>query len=316
MAAKAVSFLDLPTELRLPIYRLVLPYSICDEKHKDTPVRWFPGQCPSILFVCRRTYQEAAEILYAENTFAIYIRHPQWPRLPWNDSHRDLHSFAMMSSVKHFWAHPKQSKFPLPQLQCHQNLQDLRKVYISLPPLDGLLGVNYFFISRQHWVQKPQRKTDDISPEEDERMAIVQRMKDPLDEIGDLLTDLPNLETLSIGFAPDALTIAIRKYMLERLLRVRGLKSASCFVHKEVAHFRAELRVAFDGPRSKYTEPCFAEIEHILQSPPSTLEGETTTKAPTALDNMQRLEDAIRWEQYLDAALFRERYLKAAGLPE
>ena len=108
----AFPFLSLPLEIRRPIYRYALPYSIDESwsanshntfmpdhtgnhcsryvtRAEEGLVRWYKGACASILFANRQIHEEACEILYHENTFLIYVKHPRHPRLPMNESRAD-----------------------------------------------------------------------------------------------------------------------------------------------------------------------------------------------------------------------------------
>lgn len=143
MTSNRSRFLQLPTEVRLPIYRLLLPYSEYNSgrEKSDSPVEWHHGACPGILFVNRQIHQEAAEILYRENTFAIYVKHPRQPRLPMNEGRADAESFMLVSWKGRSWSNPKNPKLSFSLLKKHSNLRDIRRLHISLPPLDDLLGV-------------------------------------------------------------------------------------------------------------------------------------------------------------------------------
>lgn len=61
-------FLDLPLEIRLDIYELLLPHT--NQVHEDD-YRWVAGANPSILQTCKQIHQEASPRLYSSNTFCI-----------------------------------------------------------------------------------------------------------------------------------------------------------------------------------------------------------------------------------------------------
>ena len=136
---KGFHFSELPTEIRLQIYRLSLPHSTykSDGEEEDCPVEWMPGCCPSILFTNHQIHHEAADVLYHENVFSMYIRHPRKPRLPMNESRADTDSFFLISWKGRSWSNPRNPRLPSSVLK--NGL--VRRLHISLPPFDDLLGM-------------------------------------------------------------------------------------------------------------------------------------------------------------------------------
>ena len=235
-------FLQLATETRLPIYRLLLPHSEYhdEEQNSNSPVRWYPGKyhCPSILVVSRQVHREATEILYRENFFAIYVKHPREPRLPMNGSRADPESFMFMSWAQRpsqavmprrncAWANPKNPRIPYSALRTHQSFHHIRKFHISLPPFDDLSGVDMFmkktsfaaFHGISAWMEKCARKGGLLEVAEEERMAIVQRFKDPIDQLGRLIVQSsPRIDQLCISIQAPWFQVTFLEFLIEELL--------------------------------------------------------------------------------------------------
>ena len=123
---------------------MLLPFSVYldDLETMDCPVRWRRGLCGNVLFVNKQIHREASGILYKENVFSLYIRHPMKARLPMNESRPDDDSFVLFSWTGRHWAHPKNSRSHLRNLSKHPNFPDICKLYVSAPELDGLIGVD------------------------------------------------------------------------------------------------------------------------------------------------------------------------------
>ena len=238
MASERSLFLTLAPEIRLQIYRLVLPYSVyhVDFETFDSPVRWRHGLCSSILFINRQTHREASFVLYTENYFAVYLRHPQDARLPMNESRPDPDSFVLFSMINRSWAHPRNFKFPLSALQKHRNLSDIRKVYVSIPCFDGLIGVDAYlrrssearFQGISSWLTKCINRGGHLSPEEMDRICYVYKYKEPVDKIGKILQALPLLDFLSVGVNRLQYNISFIEFLLEEILSIGRVKRARC----------------------------------------------------------------------------------------
>ena len=302
-------FLQLATETRLQIYRLLLPYSEykVEEEKNDSPVRWYLGQydCPSILFVNYQIHREAAEILYHENFFALYIKHAHAPRLPMNESRADSESFILISwagspkmsktRMNRTWAHPQNPRIPLSLLASHQRFHHIRKFHVSLPPFDGLAGVDMFmkktsfaaFNGVNAWVEHRARKGGYLDAAEQDRMSIVQRFKDPIDELGKLLQNLERIEQLCVSVQASKFPITFSEYLVEELLKVGPVDRATCF-------FAPSMTKVWDTVYRSQLK----RWDDLLRSPPRT----PTKKSQSLLetDDMYRLLQAIRTYQQLE----------------
>ena len=299
-------FLQLATETRLQIYRLLLPYSKynVEEEKIDSPVRWYLGEydCPGILFVNYQIHREAAEILYHENFFALYIKHAHAPRLPMNESRADSESFMFVSWAKspkmvktrtnRTWAHPQNPRIPLSLLGSHQHFHHIRKFHVSLPPFDGLAGVDMFmkktsfaaFHGVQNWVEN---RAGNLDVAEQDRMSIVQQFKDPIDELGKLLQILERIEQLCISVQASKFQITFSEYLVEELLKVSPVGRATCF-------FAPSMTTVWD------TVDCFQlkRWEDLLRLPPR--KSMKKSQLPLETDDMYRLLQAIRTYQQLE----------------
>lgn len=305
-------FLQLATETRLPIYRLLLPYSeyAFEAQKDDCPVRWFPGQypCPSILLVNRQIHREAAEILYSENFFAIYVRHPRDPRLPMNESRADPESFMFVSWAKspeakmnRAWAHPQNPRVPCSSLGRHQSFHHIRKFHISLPSFDGLSGVDMFmkktsfaaFKGVNAWIENCAKEGGYPDAAEKERMSIVRQFKDPIDELGRLLRTSKRIDQLYLSVQAPKSQIMFFEYLLEELLNVVEVGGASCYFAPSLLH--------------PYTRMLWGNLdysqlrrwENLLQLKPKKPREESCL--PPEVDDMYRLLQAIRTYQKLDS---------------
>ena len=240
-AAGCFAFLELPTEVRLIIYRFLLPHSeyqsVLKTARGDCPIVWYPGTSSSILFANRRIYEEASEILYSENSFSIYVRHPRQPRLPMNESRADPETFLLISWAKRTWSHPKNPRIPYSILENHYNLRDVRHVHISLPPFDDLLGVDVAFLKVSHaslhginaWMKKCTEIGACIDDHERNRMDYVQQIKGPIDEVGALLNKLPQIDILYVSLQTPEREVTFVEYLLERILTLQNVNRAQGF---------------------------------------------------------------------------------------
>ena len=302
-------FLQLATETRLQIYRLLLPYSAyhVEEEKNDSPVRWYLAEydCPSILFVNHQIHREAAEILYHENFFALYVKDTHAPRLPMNESRVDSESFMFISWAKpprmlkarmhRTWAHPQNPRLPLSQLASHQHFHHIRKFHVSLPSFDGLAGVDIFmqktsfaaFNGVNAWLENRARKGGHLDAAEQDRMSIVQQFKDPIDELGKLLQNLEGIEQLCISVQASKFPITFSEYLVEELLKVDHVGRATCF-------FIPSLSKVWD---TLYLSQ-LKRWEDLLRSPP----GKPAKKSqlPLEINDMYRLLQAIRTYQQLE----------------
>ena len=301
-------FLQLPTEIRLPIYRLLLPYSEyhLEEQEKDTPVRWYQGRyhCPNILHVNRQIHSEAAEILYQENYFGIYVKHPQQPRLPLNESRADSESFMFISWAKstktvlpmsdRFWAHPQNPRLPLSILRSHQDFHLIRKLHVSLLPLDGLSGVDMFmmktsfaaFYGVNAWLEHRAKKGGSLDLAEKERMSIVQQFKSPIDELGRLLQKSERIDHLCISVQVSRFQITFSEYLVEELLKVDVVGGVDCYLASTYG------KVCGTTDRSQLTR-----WENLLGQEPKVRRKES--QLPPGTDGMYRLLQAIRTYQQI-----------------
>lgn len=298
-------FLQLPAEVRLQIYALVLPYSEYDAESEilDCPVKWHHGNCPSILFVNRRIHREATSVLYRENIFAIYVKHPRRPRLPMNESRADPESFILISWAKKSWANPRNPKLPYSVLRSHHNFQDIRRFHVSLPPFDDLLGIDMYMLKSSYaafngingWVRKCSKQGGHIDAQERERMDYIQRTKGPIDEIAALLQNLPRIEELHLGFQqPLQREISFGTYLLRGMIALRDIKKARCF-YVTICHQHPSGQRVFTIPTN--TVP--PNLERLLEDP--STEGETSHLSED-VEEMLFLLLSIRSRQQLDPA--------------
>ena len=240
MINHASSFLiKLPSEIRLLIYDLVLPYSTYESslEANDCPVKWHRGTCPAILFVNRRIHEEAAEMLYGNNFFAVYVKQPNGARLPMNESRPDSESFILFSWDHGYWAHPRNKRMLLPDLFKHSNLPDISKLYLSFPCLGRLVGVDAYvrrssdarFFGLSKWLQECSDRGGSLIPEELDRIRYVYKYKDAFDQIGKLIQALPQLDFLGLGMNVNVHILTFMGFMIEQILSQGNIGHCTCF---------------------------------------------------------------------------------------
>jgi len=291
----------LPVEVRLPIYRYVLPYSTYqeDREESDCPVVWFPGKCPGILFVNKQINREATEILYRENIFALYVRHPQAARLPMNESRPDSDSFVLISWSQSTWAHPRNPRIPFSVLRSHTNLENVRRLHISLPPFDDLIGVDVFMRKSSYagfhgisaWLRKCATRDNQLDEQEKERLGYIQKYKIFLDEVGRMLQTLPRLDQLYLSFQTGKFDVYCREYLLSEILLRRNVRLAKCFYAG--SHLRGR------SSRGDPNDLLLRTFEQILQSRSGEF-AKAEQYLCKEMEAMYWLLQAIREKQLLD----------------
>ena len=291
MPPKCFPFLQLAPEIRLQIYRLALPHSVYHDddssQWRGHPVVWHHGTCSSIIYVSRQVNREATELLFRENVFTIFVKHPRQPRLPMNEGRADPESFVLISWANRHWCNPKNPKIPLTMLQAHPNFRDIRQLHISLPPFSkDLAGIDMYmkrtsyaaFNGINAWIRKCVKGDCLLDAKERERMEYVTTIKDPIDEVGRLLRQLPRLDRLWLSFEPNYKGITCTEYLLQGILETRGVGIARCCYVL--------------GTWEAYPEEC-QYFASLLQSPPGTNVREET-HLPPDLDEMYFLLESIR----------------------
>ena len=302
MSVEFFSFLQLAPEIRLQIYRLALPHSVYQDssefERRDCPVEWHHGTCSSIIYISRQINREATEVLFRENTFAIYVKHPRQPRLPMNEGRADPDSFMLISWANRHWSNPKNPKMPLSIFQAHPNFRDIRRLHISLPPYsEDLAGIDMYMKKTSYaafnginaWVRKCLKTDCLLDAKEIERMEYVKTIKEPIDEVGKSLQQLPRLDQLWLSLQPQPRYINFTEYLLQGILKTRGVGTARCFYVAQNWGFDVAEQWESHEDECRY----FASL---LQSVAGTNAREET-HLPPDLDEMYFLLDSIRKQQ-------------------
>ena len=296
-------FLQLPTEIRLSIYKLVLPYSEYSvDPPRKNPVTWYSGNA-AILFVNRQCYQEAVEILYRDNFFAIYIRHPRQPRLPFYDSRADAESFILISwsNRNRSWANPKNPRLSYSLLKQHSNFCKIRHIHVSLPPFNDLLGVDVYMQKTSYaasrsikaWMKSCSECGGRITRKDRERMDYVQQIKGPIDEIGLLLQTLSRLEELCISLQAIERQLGFTEYMLRQFFALQNVNNVSaCYAFEYGSN-------AKPGPLSGSDNDLLEVIKSKVEGTPNYVE---QSYLPADMDDMFWLLQSIRAKQQRDPA--------------
>ncbi|KAL2051383.1 hypothetical protein ABVK25_008435 [Lepraria finkii] len=60
-------------------------------------------------------------------------------------------------------------------------------------------------------------------------MKYFQETKEPIDEVGKLLHELPRLDQLCLSFQTHVYDITTTEYLLQEILKMRGTTNARCF---------------------------------------------------------------------------------------
>lgn len=307
MSPRFFPFLQLPVEIRLPIYRIALPYSEYHDElsweRNDCPVEWYRGVCPEILYVNRQIHREASQILYEKNAFAIYIKHPRAARLPMNESRPDPESFMLFSWSKKSFSHPQNPRLPYPLLVAHQNIPNIRRLHISLPPFDDLAGVDMYMKKASYaafnginaWIRKCTKA--DLRPDDQEwnRMEYIKPTKDPIDQVGELLETLSRLDQLCLSFQARDVDITFTEYLLEGILtKVRNVSNVRCF-YVPVHEVHRPDPWNYGNPDYLLLQKCAM----LLQSAKGT-NMRQSSHLPSKMDRMYWLLQSIRTKQERD----------------
>lgn len=312
LLAMPFPFLQLATETRLQIYGLLLPYSEyhVEEQESGSPVRWHSSKypCPSIIFVNRQIHREATEILYGQNFFAIYVRHPRDPVLPMNDGRADQESFMLVSWAKspeakmnRAWAHPRNPRVPWSIFGRHQNFHHIRKFHISLPSFDDLSGIDMFmkktsfaaFNGINAWIRNCAKRGGYLDVDEEQRMSIVQRFKDPIDELGRLLQTSERIDQLYVSVQAQKFHITFFEYLFEELLQVGEVGRAACYFAPSLVHSHTPML------REELDYSHLRRWENHLQSKPKKRREES--QLPPEMKDMYRLLQTTRTYQQLSS---------------
>lgn len=299
MTLNVFPFLQLATEVRLQVYTLVLPWSeyLTELERDDCPVKWYPGKCPSIISVNRQIHREATEILYRENTFAIYVRHPRIPRLPMTESRADPESFMLFSSEKKTLAGSRNPKVPYAVLRHHRNFQDIRKFHVSLPPFDDLNDIDEYspswarkaFADFSGCIEKCADQAGCIDYYDWDRMRYIQQIKGPIDEMGELLQNSPRIDELHLSLQAREQRLSFAIYMLQALITPRKVSNAHCLYIP-----------LYIGSRRYTATPKYTltrNLERLLEEPPGNKEESHLSKD---MDEMYSLLQSLRAIQQLD----------------
>lgn len=235
-----------------------------------------------------------------------------------NESRADSQSFMLVSWAKspgnranrlqenRAWAHPLNPKLPYPLLANHQSFHHVRNLYVNLPPLDDLLGVDMFMKKQSYaffngisaWIRKCSHGGYCLDNQESERMKIVQQFKDPIDEIGKLLQSLGRIDRLHLVFQVEAASgISFVEYLLNEILKVRNVGLA------EVSFAPCLLLANCRNLWGSFDHPLFQRWQDLLQGIPDERE---EVQFPSEMDGMYRLLQAIQMHQELDPSSMPE----------
>lgn len=192
------------------------------------------------------------------------------------------------------WAHPQNPRVPCSILGRHQNFHHIRKFHISLPSFDDLSGVDMFmkktsyaaFNGVKAWIDNCAKHGGGPDAAEKQRMLIVQNFKDPIDELGRLLGESERIDQLYLSVQAPKLQITFLEYLLEELLNVGEVGSASCYFAPSLLHPHTRM---FWG-NLDYSQ--LRRWDHLLQLKPKKQKEES--HLPSEIDGMYRLLQAIR----------------------
>ena len=226
-------------------------------------------------------------MLFHENVFALYVRHPSQPRLPMNEGRADPESFMLISWANKHWANPRNPKMPVSLLRTHPSFRDIRRVHISLAPFSAdLAGIDVYMTKTSYaafngisaWIKNCLKADGRLDTQERERMQYVKRLKEPIDEVGALLQQLMRLDQMWLSLQPQKKDIHFTEYLLQAILAIRGVGTARCFYVADDFGLHIDECRYFAG---------------LLQSAPGTNIIEES-HLPLDLDEMYFLLEAIR----------------------
>ena len=312
--------MTLPLEIRQQIYRCALPYSIAKScsadslksvhldifkeryhGHPGSPVsglvRWYAGNCPRIVFANRQMHEEACEILYHENTFPIYVKHPRHPRLPLNESRADDDSFIYIPWEFRSWSHPRNPKIPLSVIRTHRHFSQLCRLHVNLPEMRDLSGADMYMRTTSYashyglsaWVEKLRTTGGVLSKEERERMDYINQIKQPIDEVAGVLRLLPRINEFVIFFKSESYEVAFIEYVASGLLQLRCIRRARCLYWPAEGVRYGQMQLA--KLRDEMMEPRLHSLERQLESRSvPTASKSIAGLSPDALEMLKMLE--------------------------
>ena len=210
-----------------------------------------------------------------------------------NEGRADPDSFMLISWANRHWSNPKNPKMPLSMLQAHPNFRDIRRLHISLPPYsEDLAGIDMYMKQTSYaafngisaWVRKCLKADCLLDTKEMERMEYVKTMKEPIDEVGKSLRQLPRIDHLWLSLQPQLKYITFTEYLLQGILETRDVGTARCFYVAE--------------QWESHVDEC-RYFASLLQSVTGT-NGREESHLPPDLDEMYFLLDSIRKQQERD----------------
>ena len=260
-------------------------------------VRWYKGACASILFANRQIHEEACEILYHENTFSIYVKHPRHPRLPMNESRADDDSFVHISWKFRNWSHPRNPKIPLAIIRTHRHLPQICRLHVNLPDMRDLFAADMYMWTTSYasphglsaCVDKLHATGGELSEGERERMDYINQIKKPIDEVAGVLRILPRINELVIFFKSESYEVAFIEYVAFGLLQLRSIKSAQCLYRPAEGLRFGSMHLA--KLRDEMMAPRMRVLERELESFSVPKAGEPVAGlSPEALEMLEMLE--------------------------
>ena len=277
MLTSVFPFLQLPSELRLQIYRLVLPYS---ESYEDwaPSVDWSSGICPNILYTSRKLYHEATEVLYSENAFMISIEnadlHKRFPSCS-QYRRRKGTTLQVLVNYRFFNRSDEVSKFQPERyrldLNRHTKIRLVRKLFIDLPDLD-LVFMGY---------ARPLQLDDCDAVVQIGCEIHVRPWKGALDAIGKKFQQSPRLDKVRLLFGVDQFHQKLRCHALQEILKIRDVGDAKCFRYQDwSSEDESDSADSGYGARRSLEYKQLQTYERLLESPSPKGSPQATTAQP------------------------------------
>ena len=217
-----------------------------------------------------------------------------------NDGRADPESFVLISWANSTWSNPKNPRLPFSILKCHANFQNIRRVHVSLPPLDDLLGIDVYMQKSSYaafngingWIRKCSKTGNRIDDKERDRMNYIEQIKGPVDEVGKLLQTLPRIDNLYVSFQAREREIVFAEYIVQQLLLLRNVSSVHAFYVPRYVTRRQDPWI-WGNPDQIFLRSFMDKIE-------ASAVKEEDSHLPKDMDAMYWVLHSVRARQHMD----------------
>ena len=170
---------------------------------------------------------------------------------------------------------------PLSVLRNHSHFSHICRIHVNLPPLNDLAAADRYMRTTSDashyglsaWVKKLRASDGKLSDPEQKRMDYISTIKMPIDEVADLLQELPRMDELIIYVTSEVHEIAIIDFVLSGLLQLRGIKHAQFLYRIKESVISSIVEGAIEN-YIRIMEPRLLDLERRLESAPTVTASE------------------------------------------